>query len=326
MQKRNLPVSSEDAPSAMPDGQQHLRPRKDRLKQLRAFCQAARLGSISRAAERVMSSQPAVSLQVRTLEEELGVLLFERRGPRIALTRVGESLYQLAMPLVEGMDRLPETFAERHHGVDADVIRIGAGETSAGYLLPPYLKQFREHHPDIVIDIRTGTGQQRLEWLRDYELDLIIAAMDIAPPDVEFHPVHDSCPVLITSLDHPLAGREVVAIEETAAYPFVGHTSRQYVRQVAEVILRLHGVAPDVAVEVDGWGVITNYVAAGVGISFVPDLCLTENDRLWRIPFAGTIPLRRYGAITRRDGLLTGAADRLLRVMVSGLPNVPESP
>ena len=84
-----------------------------------------------------MSSQPAVSLQVRTLEEELGVLLFERRGPRITLTRVGESLYQLAMPLVEGMDRLPNTFAEKHHGVVADVLRIGAGQTSAGsYLLP----------------------------------------------------------------------------------------------------------------------------------------------------------------------------------------------
>ena len=327
MRKANLSEPSESTSSGVHDVRQHLRPRKDRLKQLRAFCQAARLGSISRAAERVMSSQPAVSLQVRTLEEELGVLLFERRGPRIALTRVGHSLYQLAMPLVEGMDRLPETFAERHHGVDPDVIRIGAGETSAAYLLPGYLKQFREHHPDIIIDIRTGTGQQRLEWLRDYELDVIIAAMDIAPADLEFHPVHDSNPVLITSLDHPLAGRESVAIEEAAAYPFVGHTSQQYVRQVAEVILRLHGVAPDVAVEVDGWGVITNYVAAGVGISFVPDLCLTEHDRLWRISFAGAVPPRRYGAITRRDGLLTGAADRLLRVLVPSLTDASqESP
>ena len=273
-----------------------------------------------------MSSQPAVSLQVRTLEEELGVLLFERRGPRIALTRVGASLYQLAMPLVEGMDRLPGTFAERHHGVAADVLRIGAGQTSAAYLLPKYLKQFRERYPEVVIDIRTGTGQQRLDWLRGYELDLIVAAMDIAPSDVEFHPVYGSCPVLITSLDHPLAGRDSVAIKETAAYPFVGHTSQQYVRQVAEVILRLHGVAPDVAVEVDGWGVITSYVAAGVGISFVPDLCLTENDPLWKISFEGTIPKRRYGAITRRDGLLTRAAVRLLRIMVPDLSGTPEAP
>ena len=273
-----------------------------------------------------MSSQPAVSLQVRTLEEELGVLLFERRGPRISLTRVGESLYQLAMPLVEGMDRLPETFAERHHGVDTDVLRIGAGQTSAAFLLPSYLKQYRERYPDVVIDIRTGTGQQRLDWLRDYELDLVIAAMDIAPSDVEFHPVFESSPVLITSLDHPLAGRESVSIEEAAAYPFVGHTAQQYVRQVAEVILRLHGVAPDVAVEVDGWGVITHYVEAGVGISFVPDLCLAENDPLWKIPFRGTVPQRRYGAITRSDGLLSQAAGRMLRIMVPELQDACGEP
>ena len=270
-----------------------------------------------------MSSQPAVSLQVRTLEEELGVLLFERRGPRISLTRVGESLYRLAMPLVEGMDRLPDTFAERHHGVVADVLRIGAGQTSASYLLPKYLKEFRERYPDVRIDVRTGTGRQRLGWLRDYELDLIVAAMDIPPPDVEFYPVLGSDLVLITPLDHPLAGRDTASVQEIGTYPFVGHTSAHYVRQLSEVILRLHGVAPDVVLEVDGWGVITNYVEAGVGISFVPDLCLTEHDRLWKIWFRGAVPQRMYGAIVRRDGLLTLAASRFLRIMVPELSDTP---
>ena len=64
----------------------------------------------------------------------------------------------------------------------------------------------------------------------------------------------------------------------------------------------MHGVAPDIVVEVDGWGVITNYVTAGVGISIVPDLCLCGHDRLWKIPFKGAVPPRRYGAITRRNG------------------------
>ena len=291
--------------------------RGDRLKQLRAFCQAARLGSISQAAELVQSSQPAVSLQVRTLEEELGALLFERRGPRISLTRVGESLYKLAMPLVEGMDRLPQTFAEQHHGVVANLLRIGAGQTSGAFLIPKYLKQFRERYPETLIQIRTGTGRERLSWLRAYEVDLVLAAMDIPPPDIEFHPILESGPVLITPLDHPLAGRDSASITEVAAYPFVGHAATQYVRRVAEMILRMHGVAPDVAVEVDGWGVITRYVAAGVGISFVPDLCLGEHDRLWRIPFKGHFPPRRYGAVTRRDKLITLAASRLLRIMVS---------
>ena len=267
-----------------------------------------------------------MSLQVRTLEEQLGVTLFERRGPRISLTPVGQSLYKLAMPLVQGLDRLPDTFAERYRGVTTDALRIGAGQTSAAYLLPRYLKQFHELYPGIRIEIMTGTGQQRLGWLRDYELDLIVAAVDIPPADVDFYPVHASEPMLITAEDHPLAGRDSVTVEEAVAYPFVEHTPTHYVRRISDVILRMHGVTPDVVVEVDGWGVITNYVSAGVGISFVPDLCLTEHDRLWKISFKDTIPMRRYGAIKRRDGLLTLAASRLLRTMAPEPSDAPAEP
>ena len=268
-----------------------------------------------------MSSQPAVSTQIRTLEEELGVLLFERRGPRITLSRIGQRLYRLAMPLVEGMDRLPDTFLEEYYGVVSDDLRIGAGQVSAAYVLPEYLKRFRENHAEMRISVKAGTGRQRLDWLRNHELDLVVAAMDVPPPDVEFHPVVESELVLITPEDHPLAGRDFVTIEEAAAYPFVGHTAEHYSRQMAEVILRLHGVTPEIAAEVNGWGMITNYVAAGVGISVVPDVCLTDHDRLRKIPLKGTVPLRRYGAITRRDGPLSLAASRFLEIMVAGLPD-----
>ena len=267
-----------------------------------------------------MSSQPAVSMQIRTLEEELGALLFERRGPRIALSRIGKRFYQLAMPLVEGMDRLPDTFLEEHYGVVADDLCIGAGQTSAAYLLPPYLKRFRELYPEIRIEVKTGTGKQRLGWLRDHELDLVVGAMEFPPPDVEFHPIVESDLVLIVSEDNPLAGRDSVALEEVAAYPFVGHTSSHFVRQVFDIILRLHGVDPEIVVEVDGWDVITSYVAEGVGISFVPNLCLTDHDRVWKIRFEGVIPGRKYGAITRRDGPVSLAASRFLEIMVADVP------
>src|SRR4249919_4367693 len=78
----------------------------DRLKPLRAFCQAARLGSVSRAAEALYLSQPAVSLQLQALERDLGLPLFERVGRRLTLTREGTTLYELARPLIEGLDGL----------------------------------------------------------------------------------------------------------------------------------------------------------------------------------------------------------------------------
>ena len=273
-----------------------------------------------------MSSQPAVSLQVRALEKGLGLPLFDRRGPNLSLTRVGEMLYQLAMPLVQGVDRLPDTFVEQHRGVFTDILRIGAGELSAAYLLPRYLKQFQQLYPGTRVEVRTGSGRERLRWIRDYETDLVVAALDVPQPDLEFRPVVASTPILITPEDHPLAGRTSVTLEDMATYPFVGHASTHLIRRIMDTVARTKGVVLDVVVQVDGWNMIKDYVASGVGISFVPNLCLTEHDRLWQISVEGFVPQRRYGLITRRDGLIALAARRFLDIMLPETSETPEGP
>lgn len=289
--------------------------RGDRLKQLRAFCHAARLGSITRAAEYIFSSQPAVSQQVRALEDELALALFDRRGPRIDLTPAGEKLYEMAMPVVVGMDRLPDTFAEQFRGEVSGDFQIAAGRATAAYVVPRYLKLFREQFPHTRVNVRTGTGLERLSWLRAYEVDIAFGAMDVVPPDLDFHMIFASCNLLITPTDHPLAGREAVDIREAGRYPAVVHRSNRYVQRIADFILRQHGVAINVAVELDGWNVIKRYVAEGVGISVVPELCLTESDRLWRIRFDRYFPNRRYGVIMRRNESPSLAAERFIRIM-----------
>ena len=318
---RSLFPSAEDVYS-MIDDQSHLHQKRDRLKQLRAFCHAARFESISQAAKGIMSSQPAVSLQVRGLEEELGVRLFERRGPRIVLTWAGRSLYRYAMPLVVRMDRLPDIFAEEHFGVSLDLLRIGTGQTVASCLLPGYLRRFREQYPETPIEIRIGTGADRLKWLRAYELDLAVTTLDQNSPDTEFRPFAQSEVVLITPEDHPLAGRNEVTAEEISTYPIVCHTSRNYVGQAGKTVMRMHGIVPEATIEVDGWEAITSCVAAGAGISFVPDLCLTGHEPVWKISFKNAVPPWRYGVVTRRDGPIGLAAARFLRILTPDLsPN-----
>ena len=291
--------------------------RGDRLKQLRAFCHAARLGSITRAAEYIFSSQPAVSQQVRALEDELTVTLFDRNGPRIALSAAGRQLYEVAMPVVAGMDRLPDTFAEQHRGEITGEFHIAAGRSSAAFVVPEHLRRFRERYPGIRVNVRTGTGSERLDWLRAYEVDIVFGAIDVPPPDLEFHFVFPSQHVLITSEDHPLAGRESVELAEAVDYPAIVPVKGSYVRRVAEMVVRQHGLAIDVVLEVDGWSVIKRYVEAGVGISVVPNLCLTDRDRVWRIPFDRYFSDRRYGVLMRRDNVPSLAAERFIHLMDS---------
>ena len=292
---------------------QQLRRRHDRLKQLRAFCHAAQLRNISRAAERIHSSQPAVSRQIRALEKEVGAALFERTGPNIELTPAGETFHRLARPLVEGMDRLPDTFAEQHSGVASGALVIGAGQTTAAFALPEYLRRFRERHPGTPVQVRTGRGRERLAWLRNYELDLAIVAADVPPPDLEFHELFTSEHVYITPEDHPLAGRESVEFEEAAGFPVVANPSGTYMRHLTEMFTRLHGTTVRVVAEAEGWDAIKACVAAGLGVSVVPALCLHDRDRVWRIPFGRYVPPRRYGLLARRDGLLSLSARRFMR-------------
>ena len=174
--------------------------------------------------------------------------------------------------------------------------------------------------------MKTGTGQQRLDWLRNHDLDLVVTAMDITPDDLVFHPVLESRLVVIVSDDHPLAVRDSVSLEEVAAYPIVGHTPGHYVRQIGEVFLRLHGLASNVVVEVDGWGVITNYVAAGVGIALVPDLCISEHEPIRSVQLQNVVPRRMYGVATRREGPVSLAANRFLEIVIAHVSDVSGKP
>ena len=290
---------------------------RDRLKQLRAFCEAARCGSISGAGKALGLTQPAVSIQVRALEEDLGAALFERRGPRIALTRLGVRLYESAMPVVQGLLRLPVLFAEMHHGASPPVFRIGAGAVSASYLLPGPLMRFAARHPGLRIEVRTGTGRERLDWLRAFELDAAVGVFDASAPDIEHHPFHASTMVLATPPGHPLADRGPLAPEALAGHALVAPGPDQATRAIQDTLFHVHGVTPRVLVEVNGWEAIVNHVAAGAGIAFVPDLCVAGSERV-RVVAVKIPPMRRtYAVAVQRDAPVSPATRRFVEMLAS---------
>ncbi|MDE0456537.1 MAG: LysR family transcriptional regulator [Chromatiales bacterium] len=292
-----------------------LGPRRDRLKQLRAFCEATRLGSLSAAARVMASSQPALSNHVRALEEDLGTALFRRVGGGIVPTRVGRNLYRAALPLVEGLLRLPELFEERHFGVGTDTLRIGAGHASAAYLLPDIVRRYLVRHPRVRIEVWTGTGAERLRWLRQFELDAIVGAFGTAPADVVFHPLVTADAVLVVPEHHPLSEVESVGFDALVPYPMVALVSEDRLRRFQDAVFQLHGVRPHVVLEVDGWGAVLNHVAAGVGIALVPDLCVGAHERVRVVRVRHSFNLRTYGVAVRRDALM-GLVTRQLLDMV----------
>src|SRR6476659_1328452 len=145
-----------------------------RLKQLRAFCAIAKLGTLSRAADALFLSQPSVSLQLSALEKELGARLVERRRRRVALTREGQALYELALPLVEGLDSLDQQFRALNAGPAGRELNLAAGASTIQYLLPPLVRAFREAHPDVKLQLHNVTGKDGLALLRSDQVAFAI--------------------------------------------------------------------------------------------------------------------------------------------------------
>lgn len=281
-----------------------------RLKPLRAFCQVARLGSVSRAAEALFLSQPAVTLQLQALERELGVRLLERSGRRLTPTREGELLYAMARPLVEGLDTLASRFREQVRGLDAGELHVAAGSSTILYLLPPIVEAFRRQHPDVRLSLHNVTGASGLDLLRSDAVDLAVGSMLDVPADLAYAPARRYEPMLITPPDHPLAAKPQLALEDLSPYGLILPPKRLTTYRLVDLVFQQNRVPYTVALEVGGWEVIKQYVAMGLGISIVTAICLTEADRqrLAARSLARWFPARSYGVVLRRGKVLSPQA------------------
>ncbi len=281
-----------------------------KLKQLRAFCHVARLGSVSRAAEALFLSQPAVSLQLGALETELGAKLFERQGRRLSLTAEGQTLYELARPLVDGMDSLESQFRSRVQGMNSVELNIAAGTSTILYFLPALVQAFRQAHPDVQLKLHNVTGRDGLALLRSDGVDLAVGSMLDVPNDIDYAPVRSYDPMLIAPLGHPLAIRHPLTLEDLSPYGLILPPQRQTTYRLVDLVFQQHQVPYTVTLEVGGWEIVKQYVAMGLGISIVTGICLTEQDqeRLVVRNLRAYFPPRSYGVVIRKGKFLSPAA------------------
>lgn len=291
-------------------------------KQLRAFCSAAKHGSISEAAEDLYLSQPAVSLQVQALEREMDTVLFERRGPRIRLTKEGETLFEMARPLVEGMETLGERFAQHQHGeLSSGEINIAAGESTIMYVLPQLMARFRERYPDIHIHLHNVTGRDGLAMLREDQVDFAIGSMLDIPNDISYQPVYSYAPMLIMPKNHDLAKRKTLTLEDLSPYGLILPPRRLTTWRLVDMVFQRHHVPYRVALEVGGWEVIKRYVALGFGLSIVTSICLRDDDPLLAKNMSSYFPERSYGLVQRRGKYPTPQSRAFISILMEDLDN-----
>lgn len=291
--------------------------KSDRLKPLRAFCQTVRLGTVSRAAEALFISQPAVTLQLQALEREFGVVLLERAGRRVVPSREGQLLYELAQPLVDSLDRLPERFRAMRSGLEAGELKIAANSTTILYLLPKIVERFREHHPDVRLSLHNAITADGTDLLRSDAADLLVGSLLDVPSDLSYQAVYRFEQMLILPPDHPLAGEEPLGLAAIGAHPLIMPPRRVVTWRLVDRVFEQQRVPYTVGLEVGGWEVIKQYVAMGMGIAVVPALCLDAEDsrRLAVRPAGHLFPARTYGVAVRRGRPLSAQARAFIELI-----------
>jgi DNA-binding transcriptional LysR family regulator len=240
-------------------------------RQLAAFCAVVEKQSFSQAAERLGVTQPAVSLQVRALEERLGQQLLDRSGRRVEPTEAGRRLYRGAQRLLQLEETLLEDVASVDEGRLTGVLEIGASTGPGAHLVPLLLCEFQRANPDVRVELTVSDTQTVVEQVVAREVELGVVGALRRSRSLEFEPLARDEIVLAVPPGHPSAGGEI-GLEELRAETLIVMQEGAGVRQVVEDELRRAGLrvrALQSKLELGLQESVKSAVAAGYGVAFI---------------------------------------------------------
>ncbi|TVY08732.1 selenium metabolism-associated LysR family transcriptional regulator [Paenibacillus cremeus] len=237
--------------------------------QLHIFYTVAEKGSFSHAAQALHMTQPAVTMQVQSLEDYFGTKLFVRSTKRVELTEAGRTLLPYAKQSIEliketdiGMSRFTHMLEDRLH--------LGASLTVGEYILPRLLGPFSAEYPNISVSMKVINTKQILEEVLAHQLTFGLIEAEVSHPDVHTEAVLSDELKLIVPRNHPLASKERITIEDMLLYPFVLREQGSGTRRVMEEELAKAGCDPraiKIVMELGSTGAVKSAVEAGLGIS-----------------------------------------------------------
>lgn len=292
--------------------------------QLEAFVAVVEERSFSRAAARLLRTQPAVSQAVRRLEEWAGESLLDRSTKSGVLTASGRLLYDYAKKVLN-LRREARSALEELRALERGKVSIGANESTALYLLP-VLKGFRARHPRVQVAVKRSLSREIPSALLRYEIDLGVLSFNPQNPDLESAVVSVDELCLIVPRRHRLAGSGGVSIRELGEEQFIAHNiASPYRQRVIETFARYH-TPLQIAAELPTVETIKKFVAMGMGVAFVPRMCVQEElarREFVALPVSELRIQRKLRLIYRRHSTLSAAAQGFLEIARALAENQP---
>jgi DNA-binding transcriptional LysR family regulator len=242
------------------------------LNHLRAFVTVADCLSFSRAAERLHVSQPALSNQIRLLEEDLDARLFVRNRRSVNLTAAGKDILEEAEHVLVAVDELRQRVRSATSG-ERGTLRMGFVASATAKVVPMLTLALRKELPDVALKLKNIATTSQIDMLRRRALDIGIVRMPLGEPDISVLPVYSEPFAIVISRLHPLCSRTSLSVRDLAQEDFIGYSERQAPAffQHWTGICRKAGFTPRIVQEVAEMPTALALVAAGVGVAILPE-------------------------------------------------------
>ena len=287
------------------------------ITQLEFFLKIVEEGSFSKAAERAFRTQPAVSLAIRRLEEEIGAPLFDRSQKSPSLTEAGRAFHGYARRIIALRDEARGVVRDLRE-LRAGRVRVGANESTSLYLLPEVILAFRARHPAVKVEIYRHPSERLPREVLDRNVDFALTAYEPDDSHLESFPVLKDDLILILPPGHPLTARDSVSVGDLGGEPFLAHNVKTGSRlKVIETFAR-HRAPLNITLELATIETIKRFVQKEVGLAFVPRMCVTEElerGTLATVPVRGLTYTRTLWVTHRRGVTHSHAAAAFLDVL-----------
>jgi DNA-binding transcriptional LysR family regulator len=285
--------------------------------QLETFLEVARLNSFSRAAERRFRTQPAISSQIRSLEEEVGAKLLDRSGGKVSVTASGKLFQKFAEQTVASRKAMLAAIAETERVPRGEIV-VGANEGTCLHILPEVFAEFKKQYPGVSVNIKRADYAKILESVVDNSVDFGIVSLPVTDARLTVVLIHRDELAIIAPPQHPLAKKKSATIAEAAKFPLVvpkiGHT-----RDALENLFYERKLKPQYTMELDSSELLKRFVAADAGVGFIARSNVLEDIRanaLAVIAISDATIRRDLALVFRKDKALSRAALAFIDIAV----------
>ncbi len=292
--------------------------------QLETFLEVAKLSSFSRAAERRFRTQPAISAQIRALEDEVGARLLDRSGGKVAMTAAGKVFQRYAEDALEQRRVVLVALAEMDRVPRGEIV-VAANEGTCLHILPEVFAEFKRQYPNVGVGVKRLEHNKILEAIVENSCDFGVVSMPVNDKRLTVVVIHRDELVVITPPDHPLASHRKITVAELADRPLllpkVGRT-----RDALERIFDEHRVKPTVSMELDSSELLKRFVAAGIGVGFIARSNVVEDLRakvLSALELSDASIQRDLALVFRKDKALSRAALAFIDIAVKHKSSAP---